>query len=250
MEKHILDDCYKKINNNIDISFLGKYKGKIDILMLSGDLLDCFSLSRFSKKFREPLMNEIILGRQLIIDLMKLISPKQTIVNYGNHEQRLINHMSSKLDVDMLGLIPETPLELIIETGFHNFDHKNKTKEYYKSLDGMFPIIYTHNYYHQIGDMIFVHPRNCRNTILGTALRAWEYFKIQGLTFSNIAMAHTHQTSFAKHGSALLYETGALVKPQTYMDGMLSRPQSNGYLLVCQDCAGKTLYDKTRLEIL
>ena len=45
------------------------YIGKIDILQLNGDILDCMQLSRFNKTYRTSPIEEIINGRQYIIDL-------------------------------------------------------------------------------------------------------------------------------------------------------------------------------------
>ena len=46
------------------------YIGKIDIIQLNGDILDCMQLSRFNKTYRVSLIEEIIKGRQYIIYLI------------------------------------------------------------------------------------------------------------------------------------------------------------------------------------
>ena len=46
------------------------YIGRVDILQLNGDILDCMQLSRFNKTYRTSPIDEIIEGRQYIIDLI------------------------------------------------------------------------------------------------------------------------------------------------------------------------------------
>ena len=96
------------------------YVGKVDILQLNGDILDCQSISKFSKLYRISIMEELIEGRQYIIDLINYIKPKKVVLNYGNHEMRLGAYLAKNLDSDALGLMPNTALDLIID-GFHNY---------------------------------------------------------------------------------------------------------------------------------
>ena len=53
-----------------------KYAGKIDVLQLNGDLIDCMALSRFTKTFRVSPVEEMIVCRQYLIDLITMIRPK------------------------------------------------------------------------------------------------------------------------------------------------------------------------------
>lgn len=70
MKSYILD-------NTIDI--FTSYKGIVDTLIVNGDLLDCFSCSAFPKKFKVNLDEELVLGRQYIIDLINLTTPKKVM---------------------------------------------------------------------------------------------------------------------------------------------------------------------------
>ena len=46
------------------------FYGKVDVLQLNGDLIDCMALSRFSKSYRVSPLEEMIGARQYIICLL------------------------------------------------------------------------------------------------------------------------------------------------------------------------------------
>ena len=114
----------------LDYTVLEKYKN-VDILQINGDVVDCQALSKFSKQYRISPMEEMIQGRQYLIDLIKYINPKRVICNYGNHDIRFANYFAKNLDTDILQLQPNTSLELIFEDVFKNYDKINKTKTHY-----------------------------------------------------------------------------------------------------------------------
>ena len=63
---------------NLPIDIFASYKGIVDTLIVNGDLLDCFSCSAFPKKFKVNLDEELVLGRQYIINLINLTTPCYT----------------------------------------------------------------------------------------------------------------------------------------------------------------------------
>ena len=78
-----------------------EFSGKIDVLQLNGDLIDCMALSRFSKVYRVSPLEEMIGVRQYIIDLIEMIKPKRVLVNHGNHESRLGVYLAENLDNEL-----------------------------------------------------------------------------------------------------------------------------------------------------
>ena len=80
---------------------LKDYRG-VDILQINGDVVDCQALSKFSKQYRISPMEEMIQGRQYLIDLIEYIRPKKVICNYGNHDKRFANYFAKNLDTDIL----------------------------------------------------------------------------------------------------------------------------------------------------
>ena len=70
------------------------YIDRVDVLQLNGDISDCQAISRFSKTYRVSPMEELIVTRQYIIDLINFLHPKKVVVNYGNHDIRFQNYLS------------------------------------------------------------------------------------------------------------------------------------------------------------
>ena len=105
-----------------------EYRNKIDILQLNGDILDCTQLSRFSKVYRISPIEEMIQGRQYIIDLIEMIKPKQVLVNHGNHELRMGQYLAKNLDNELQELMPETAFDYIFVDGFTHYDRKTRGK--------------------------------------------------------------------------------------------------------------------------
>ena len=237
---------------NLPIEIFKDYIGRIDILQLNGDILDMQSISKFPKSYRVSVMDEIILGRQYIIDLIEYIKPKKVSANYGNHELRFQNYLSKNLDSDLLELMPKTALDLIFEDGFNHYDKRNKAKTWYESLNKVFSDIeieYTGNWFSQIGKTIFCHPSAFTSGILKTSEKATNWFRNEGYDFDALVMAHTHRVGDFKIGNTIIFEQGACcdTKKQHYSDGHLTYSQKEGFICVCQDENGKIKDSKTEL---
>lgn len=237
---------------NLNLEFLGKWENKVDVLVLNGDIQDCQSISKYPKKYRIPFVDEMVGCRQMIIDIIELVKPKKVFINFGNHEERLIRYLTDKVHDDILELMPQTPLDLIVDNGFYKYDHKNHAKVYYEPLievfNGDVEVIYTNNWWCKVGKTIFTHPKAFKSGILGTVEKSWTYYLQLGEQFDTIVMSHTHKLGFAKYGNRYLYESGCLCKPQGYAnDGRMTLPQSNGYLYLVQDNDGNIIYEKTKL---
>jgi len=237
---------------NLPITIFKDYINKVDILQLNGDILDMQSISKFPKSYRVSVMEEIILGRQYIIDLIEYIKPNKVSVNFGNHELRFQSYLSKNLDSDLLELMPKTALDLIFIDGFNHYDKRNKTKTWYEPLNKVFTDIeveYTENWYSQIGQTIFCHPSAFSTGILKTAEKAMQWFRNEGYIFTSLIMAHTHRVGDFKIGNTLIFEQGAVcdVDKQHYSDGRLTTSQKEGFIYLCQDNNGQIIDNKTQL---
>ena len=241
----------------LDYTLLEKYRN-VDILQINGDVVDCQALSKFSKQYRISPMEEMIQGRQYLIDLIKYINPKKVICNYGNHDIRFANYLAKNLDTDILQLQPNTSLELIFEDGFKNYDKINKTKTHYSPLTDVFEdsgidIKFVDDWKVKIGKTWFVHPLAYRSGILATADKAKDYLQdTDKESFDTVVMAHTHSVGDSKKGYIRLLEQGAFcdVNKMKYSDGRLQKPQKMGFAIICQDKNGNLIKDKTRVIVL
>lgn len=241
----------------LEVENLKDYRNKVDVLVFNGDIMDCQSLSKFSKNYRVSMMEEMIKTRDFMIEVIEYINPRKVLINYGNHELRFMNYLAKKLDADMLELMPETALDLICEQGFRHYDHRLRTKVYYEPLVQVFEgsgieVEYTHKWWCKVGKAIMAHPSAYSQGILKTSEKAMDFFLRERVDFDTMVLAHTHKVGFTKIGEIFIYEQGCLSDSAelTYTDGKLYTKQQNGFLYIVQNKIGNLLYDKTRLVLL
>jgi len=231
-----------------------EYINKVDVLQLNGDISDCQSISKFSKKYRVNFVEEMIETRQYIIDLIEYLKPKKVILNYGNHELRLQKYFSDKIHDDLLQLMPDTSLDMIIDNGFKNYDKRQKTEIWYEPIKNVFDIDieYTKDWKCKIGKTWFAHPRTSSNGMLKTTEKAIDYFFRIDRDFDSIILAHTHKLGSYIQGDIYMYEQGCCCETEAmdYTDGLLTVPQQQGFIYVCQNNNGELIYDKTKLMLI
>ncbi len=248
-----ISDCH--VPFQLPVEKLEKYKNRVDILQLNGDIGDCQAISSYLKVYRKSPMEELIETRKYIIELIEYINPKKVVVTYGNHDIRFQSYLAKNLDTDILELMPQTSLELIFVDGFKHYNKYEKTKVEYKPLAEVFDDIeieYVNNWYTQIGDCIFCHPKAFSSGILKTAEKAMLWFRNEGYSFVNLVMAHTHRSGMYSIGNTIVYEQGAFcdTKSNNYSDGQLYNSQKEGFIYLCQDGKGNTIREKTELVLL
>ncbi len=236
----------------VDKSIFDQYVGKVDILQLNGDIIDMYAIASFLKLYRVSPMEEIIGGRQFIIDLIEHIKPQKVVITYGNHEARWGTYLAKNLDSDLLELMPETALDFIVNDGFRHYNNKSKSKIWYDPLSKVFSDVeveYNGNWHCQIGKTIFCHPKAYASGIMKTSEKALLWFRNEGYNFDSLVMAHTHRLGEYKVGNTYIYEQGACcdLSKTNYHDGNLVNAQQNGYLYLCQDKNGNIVKDKTKL---
>lgn len=239
---------------NLPISIFNDYANKVDVLIFNGDTEDCWSCSSFPRRYRIGLNEEMILTRQYMIDVINLIHPKKVIVLIGNHEYRLGRHLTDKLNDDILSIMPDTPLELIVNHGFRVKDRRNKTETWYSPIAEMFSeegieVEYLGAWYTMVGKTIFAHPLSYSSGMLKTTEKAVNFFLRENRTFDSIVLGHTHKLGYYVQGSIHMYEQGCTcdLSKLDYNDGKLVIPGQNGFLYLCQDADGNVITDKTKL---
>lgn len=234
---------------------LSDYVGRVDILQINGDIVDFAGCSKFPKFYHSSPMEEIIIGRKYLIDLISYIQPSKVVINYGNHDLRLGQSLAAKLENELQELTPMTPLDYIITDGFTHYDRKLGTKVFYEPLVKVFDSIdieYTGTWYSVIGDAIFAHPKTFSSAPLKTAEKALYWFRNEGYDFHALVMAHTHRVGQYKIGNSNIYEQGAFchTEQMKYSDGLLVNSQKQGFIILCQDENGNTIESKTKIITL
>ena len=235
----------------LPIEIFKDYIGQVDILQLNGDISDCQSISKFTKKYRVNFVEEMIETRQYIIDLIEYLKPKKVVLNYGNHELRLQKYFGDRIHEDLLQLMPNTSLDMIIDNGFKNFDRRQKTEIWYEPIKNVFDIEieYTKDWKCKIGRTWFAHPKTYSSGMLKTTEKAIDYFLRMDRDFDSIVLAHTHKLGSFIQGNIYMFEQGCCCKTEEmdYSDGLLALPQQQGYIFICQNDNGELIYDKTKL---
>lgn len=242
---------------NLPIDIFAKYSHKVDVLVFNGDIEDCWSCSKFPRMYRLGFEKEMVLVRQYMIDVINLIRPKHVVVLMGNHEARLGRYLSVNLNEDLLAIMPDSPLDLIVNEGFHVRDRMNKTDTYYSPLVELYKeqninITFDSSWYTKIGHVIFAHPLSYSSAMLKTTEKAVNYFLRVDRDFSAICLGHTHKLGSYKQGNILMYEQGCCcdLSKLDYADGKLVLPGQNGFLYLCLDDNGDVIENKTLLETL
>lgn len=240
----------------VPIETFQAYVGNVDVLVLNGDIMDCQSISFFPKKYRISFIDEMIEARDYLIKLIDFISPKKVIIIKGNHEHRMIRYLSDRLNEDLLSIMPDSPMDLIINDGFKNNNRFNKTEVYYPPLRDIYEeknisIQYNGEWYTRVGNVIFAHPLSYSVSIMKTVDKAVRYFtrSMSNRSFTALVLAHTHKIGFYKSGDIYMYEQGCCCKLDMldYADGRLQDPQQNGYIYLCLNKNGNIIEDKTKL---
>lgn len=240
----------------LPLSTFSDYVGKINILQINGDVVDCQALSKFPKQYRISPMEEMISGRQYLIDLIEYIKPRKVICNYGNHDKRFANYLAKNLDSDLLELLPDTSLELIFNDGFRHYDKKSKSKIWYEPLSKVIDDIeieFVDDWKSKIGKTWFVHPLAYKQGTLATVEQAKNYLQDTCKDpFDAVVMAHTHAVGDTTKGYIRLFEQGACcdVNKMNYMDGRLSKPQKMGFAIICQNENGELIQEKSKVIVL
>lgn len=255
--KRILSLSDFHIPFNLPLETFAEYSGLIDTLVLNGDIEDAQNVSKFSKKYRIHFTEEMITTRQYMIDLIKMINPKEVIIVKGNHEVRMGRYLSDQLNDDIMNLMPDSPMDLIINDGFKNRDRLNRTETWYSPLTEVFDgtgidISYTGEWWRKVGKTIFVHPLSYSSGMLKTTEKAVEYFLRIDRDFDTICMSHTHKLGSFIQGGIHMYEQGCCCKTELldYNDGYMTLPAQKGFIYICQDIEGNIMPNKTELITL
>lgn len=239
---------------NLPLDTFSPYSNRVDTLVLNGDIQDCQSISSFPRKYRVDFVDEMIDTRGYMIDLINLIHPKRVLVIKGNHEQRLIRYLSDKLHEDLMSLMPDSPLELIVNEGFKNRNRMTGVTAQYMPIRDVFEeqgieVIYTGDWWMKVGKVIFAHPLSYSSGMLKTTEKAVNFFLREDRDFSTIVLGHTHKLGSFIQGHISMYEQGCCcdLTKLDYADGKLTLPGQNGYIYMCLDNNGEPIKNKTKL---
>jgi predicted phosphodiesterase len=213
-----------------------------DILVINGDILDQYSVSKWPKSKAVLLRHEY----QMAVKYLKLLSNnfKKVVLTRGNHDDRVAKYFSANIDPAISFLTHPDPLERMV-------------KGYDFSEDGDFVKIndFSNIYYAgglcawwvKVGKTIFVHPSGGSGVPMRTAVNAANHF-MEREDFDCIVCAHTHQQGQVIYKGKLLIEQGCACIPMDYEASarMQYNQQSFGYAIVYMTAEGRVDYEMSR----
>lgn len=240
-----LADLHIPFNLDCIFDIVRKHKNEIDIIVLSGDILDCFEISKFISLYSCPIEGELIKALELIKQIKKIVGEHVKIITIiGNHERRWAKYIASMHQKKLYKFLNPKVLEML-KTGFTLYEN-NKVQVY----EGIEDLIVIDSWYVNIAnELILCHPNNYSKADVRNAKMAIEYFITEGEQFSAVAVSHTHHQNqtfdyLGKRG----FEVGCLCKQFDYSDGYTSKRKNiNGYALFKFDENNKLNINQTQL---
>jgi predicted phosphodiesterase/predicted transcriptional regulator len=176
-----------------------------DVLMINGDLLDLFAVSKYAKDKEVALKREIEEGR----DFLEFVSKKfkDVVITDGNHERRLKHFVTNMIPSDMQFLFPQDILQVTVSG-----DVLKK-----KPLSNVHVV---GSWWVKLFDTIFAHPDNYAGANLKTVQNTSEHFLLVKNEWHRMCIiGHTHRAGWLIAGEVKLMETGCLCHDMDYHNG-------------------------------
>lgn len=223
----VISDLHVPYHRDDILDIVKKHAEEIEVLVLGGDVIDCYSISSFKPLEPKPLITEMANCHRLLKDIQSIIPDVRKIIIKGNHEERWAKYMSN-MSSEVNKLHSDNIMREIVK-GFESHDRQAGTITTYEPLD--YEIVDT--WYCQVNDVIVCHPITFSRVAGKTSEMALNYFVEGGFNFNVALVAHTHKASSCYKYGKYAAEIGCTCKPQEYANkGKLTYTQQiNGYFL-------------------
>jgi hypothetical protein len=241
----IVNDVHFPFNRDDVLDVIEKHKDEIRVLILGGDILDCWEISSFSNIGDYPIEKELVYALDMLHKIKSLLPDyvKIILIN-GNHEQRWKTFIAKQHVKGFYKFIDPNVLQML-KKGFTLYE--NGEEKVYKGVNDLLII---NNWYVNINnELIVCHPRNFSRTEVRNAKMAIEYFISIGEEFSTLIVAHNHhQSEVSNYLGKYGVESGCMCLPFDYSEARTSsRPQDYGYFLAVFDSEGNIDRNLSRL---
>lgn len=213
-----------------------------DVLVLNGDLLEQYSVSKWPKSKGIVLQHEY----QVAVKYVQMFAKnfKRVVLTRGNHDERVAKYFASNIDPGVCFLTHPDPLERIAKgfdftssgefTQIHKFDNVS----YFGGLCG---------WWAKVGRTIFAHPSGGSGVPMRTGINVANYF-LEKEDFDAIVIGHTHKMGSVIYKGKLIIEQGCACIPMDYEadSKMQYGQQSFGYAVIYMNAKGEVDFDKSR----
>jgi len=236
-----LSDLHVPFENTETIIHALENHGDADILVINGDFLEQYAISRWGKSQTLLLEWEY----KIAIEWMKLFTEMFEEVHLvrGNHDDRLKKYLNDSVD-PMVNFMIEDDILVKIAEGY-DFNDEGRLEQKYD---------FSNVYYKpgllgwitKIGKCIFAHPTGSSGVPMRTVIQAATSF-MTNENFQALVIGHTHKMGKLVWRDKLLIEQGCCCVPLDYQsDGKMKYlPQAFGYAVVYMDELGNVDFDKT-----
>jgi len=229
------------VNDNVLRDALSKHSDA-DVLVVNGDILDQFSVSRWPKSKHILLRHEYEIGMRYLKHFASQF--KKVVLVRGNHDVRVQSYFSAQLDPAITFLTHPDLLERMAKGyDFNAYGELEKMYDfnnvYYKG--GLCA------WYAKIGNAIFAHPSGGSGIPMRTCVNAANYF-LEKEPYDAMVIGHTHKLGQLIWKGKLLIEQGCCCVPMDYeADAKLKYgQQSFGYSVIYMNDKGEVDFDRSR----
>jgi predicted phosphodiesterase len=213
-----------------------------DILVVNGDLLEQYSVSKWPKSKGIVLKHEY----QIAVKYIKLFASKfkKVVLTRGNHDERVAKYFASNIDPGVCFLTHPDPLERIAN-GF-DFTENGDFRQVH-SFDNVFYFGGLCGWYAKVGKTIFAHPSGSSGVPMRTGINVANYF-LEKEDFDCVVLGHTHKIGQIIYKGKLIIEQGCACIPMDYEadSKMQYGQQSFGYAVIFMNSKGEVDFDQSR----
>lgn len=216
-----LDDLIERIKSI--------YSESIDDIILGGDVIDCEGLSRFGKKYKTDLKQELEMAEKFLNDLREEFKPDNIYYVGGNHDKDRYERVVENLkDKDLYCFLPDSLI-----------------KEVSERVEGVIAVDHWYGKFYD--NLVVCHPKNFSNVPARIAEQCAEYFSNRGVVEKGdiIVLGHTHKFSqliATRRNNLMVVENGCLCKPMEYADkGILNYGEQINCFTVVEFEEGKKI---------
>jgi predicted phosphodiesterase len=228
------------VNDNVIADMISKHSDA-EVLVVNGDILDQYSVSRWPKTKGILLRHEYEIGVDYLKQFSKIF--KKVILTRGNHDDRLESYFSNNLDPSVCFLTHPDILERMAN-GYEFNKHGMLEK-----INDFSNVYYTGGisaWYAKVGNCIFAHPKGGSKIPMRTAVRVADYF-LEKEKYDAIVCSHTHKVGKVIWKGKLLIEQGCACVPMDYEADakMQYSQQAFGYAVVYMNSKGEVNFNES-----
>jgi len=235
-------DFHIPFHNERAIEQMLEEEAGADYLIVGGDLMDCYSISKFKKSQQIDLFLEYQTALKYIDRFSKLFG--KVILLQGNHDERLNTLVDTVIPPEAKFLFRRTLIDRLAAGEVFSAEGEIGKPKQFKNVIAVEGTAET-RWYTRIGQTIFAHPTKALKIEGRTVEQCLQYFRDRFDNIDSIVIGHTHHLGRHYAHGRLCVEGGCMCLPLEYSHHASAKysPVPNGYSVIVQDSKGKTDYN-------